>query len=114
MRSVPDWVFGKAITSRMLSSPARIATSRSRPTAKPAVRRRAVAERPEQEAEALLGLLVGDAERLEDAALDVRAVDPDAPRTELPAVQDEVVATARGPRSGSVSMSVEVLGRAAS
>ena len=34
--SQPDWVFGKAITSRMLSSPAKMATRRSRPTAKPA------------------------------------------------------------------------------
>ena len=33
--SAPDWVFGKAITSRMLSSPARIATRRSMPKAKP-------------------------------------------------------------------------------
>ena len=34
--SDPDWVFGKAITSRMLSSPAKMATSRSMPTANPA------------------------------------------------------------------------------
>ena len=34
--STPDWVFGKAMTSRMLSSPARMATRRSMPKAKPA------------------------------------------------------------------------------
>ena len=34
--SQPDWVFGKAITSRMLSSPAKMATRRSSPTANPA------------------------------------------------------------------------------
>jgi hypothetical protein len=33
--SAPDCVFGKAMTSRMLSSPARMATRRSMPTAKP-------------------------------------------------------------------------------
>ena len=36
MGSEPDWVLGKAMTSRMLSSPAKMATSRSIPTAKPA------------------------------------------------------------------------------
>ena len=35
-RSAPDWVLGYAMTSRMFSSPARIATSRSTPTANPA------------------------------------------------------------------------------
>ena len=35
MGSAPDWVFGKAMTSRMFSSPAKMATSRSTPTAKP-------------------------------------------------------------------------------
>ena len=36
MGSEPDWVFGKAMTSRMLSSPAKMATRRSSPTANPA------------------------------------------------------------------------------
>src|SRR5207302_7750191 len=35
-RSTPDCVLGNAITSRMFSSPARTATNRSMPTAKPA------------------------------------------------------------------------------
>ena len=35
MGSVPDWVFGKAMTSRMFSSPASSATKRSTPTANP-------------------------------------------------------------------------------
>ena len=34
--SVPDWVLGKAMTSRMFSSPTSIATSRSMPKANPA------------------------------------------------------------------------------
>ena len=34
--SVPDWVFGKAMISRMFSSPARRAARRSMPKAKPA------------------------------------------------------------------------------
>ena len=62
--SAPDCVLGKAITSRMFSSPARIAMSRSMPKAKPRVGRRAVAERVEEEAEALLCGLVVDAEQV--------------------------------------------------
>ena len=34
--SAPDWVFGKAMTSRMFSSPTSSATNRSIPMAKPA------------------------------------------------------------------------------
>ena len=49
--SGPDCVFGKAITSRMFSSPASSATSRSMPKAKPGVGRGPVAERVEQEPE---------------------------------------------------------------
>ena len=89
--SLPDWVFGNAITSRMFSSPARIATSRSMPKAKPGVRRRAEAERVEQEAEARLGLLGVDTEQREDPLLDVGSVDPHAAGAQLPPVEHEVV-----------------------
>jgi len=55
------------------------------------MRRRAVAERPQEEAEPRLGLLRADPEHGEDAALDVGTVDPHAARAQLPPVQDQVV-----------------------
>ena len=55
------------------------------------VRRRAEAERVEQEAEALLRVLRVDAEQREDALLHVGAVDTHRARAELPPVQHEVV-----------------------
>src|SRR4029450_4351025 len=56
----------------------------------------AVGQAPEEEAEAVLGLLGADAEGLEDAALDVGAVDTDAARPELVAVEDQVVGAGGG------------------
>ena len=56
-----------------------------------AVRRRAVAQRLEQEAEARLGLLGVDAERGEDLLLHVGVVDTDRAAAELLAVPDDVV-----------------------
>ncbi len=67
MRSAPDWVFGKAITSRMFSSPAKIADETVDAEGEASVGRRAVPEGAEQEAEATLDLLVADAERPKDA-----------------------------------------------
>ena len=55
--SAPDWVFGNAITSRMLSSPGEDGGEPVDAEREPGVRRRAVAERVEQEAEAGLRLL---------------------------------------------------------
>ena len=76
----------------------------------PAVRRRAVAQRLEQEAEAPLRLLGVHPEDLEDLALDRRVVDADRAAAELPAVDDEVVGAraqrarvGRGRRSGAVN-----------
>ena len=54
---------------------------RSMPGRDAAVRRRAVAQRPQQEAEALLGLLGREADRRRARAAAVRAVDPDRART---------------------------------
>src|SRR3954452_22783033 len=48
-----------------------------------AMRRRSVAQRLEQEAEALLGFLGADPERGEDLALDVGAIDTDRAPAEL-------------------------------
>ena len=56
-----------------------------------AVRRRAVLERFEEEPEALAPLLRRNAEHAEDAFLEIGAVNPDGTRTELPAVDDDVV-----------------------
>ena len=69
-----------------------------------AVRRRAVAQRLEQEAEARLGLLVGDAERVEHLLLDVRVVDTDRAAADLRAVEHDVVAAA-AQRAGIVEAS---------
>ncbi len=56
-----------------------------------AVRGGAVFEGVEEEAEALVGFGVGHAEGVEDLLLDVLAVDTDAARAELGAVQHDVV-----------------------
>ncbi len=53
--------------------------------------RSAVAERVEEEAEPLVGLLVADAEQPEDARLHLVLVDSDRTGTELPTVEHEVV-----------------------
>ena len=57
----------------------------------PAVRRRAVAQRVEQEAEPRLGLLRADPEQLEHALLDLEPVDTDRAAADLGAVEHEVV-----------------------
>ena len=59
-----------------------------------AVRRGAVLERVEEEAEPLLRLLVADAEQAEDARLQLGLVDPDRPGAELPPVEHQVVGLA--------------------
>src|SRR6202011_3692821 len=57
----------------------------------PAMGRRAVAERVEQEPESGLGLLGADPDDLEHAPLDVRAIDADRSATDLAAVEYQVV-----------------------
>ena len=61
--SPPEAVFGKAITSRIESAPGGERADPVDPVGDAAVRRGAVAERLEQEAEARLGLLGVDAEQ---------------------------------------------------
>src|SRR5215217_4865116 len=51
----------------------------------------AIAERLEQEAEALLGLPVVDADHVEHLPLDFRIVDADRAPTNFPSVPDDVV-----------------------
>src|SRR5690242_12277427 len=73
-----------------------------------AVRRGAVLEGVEEEAEALLGLVLGDAECPEDLLLHVGAVDTDRAAADLPAVPDHVV----GAASPAPGVAVEVAGGA--
>ena len=89
--SVPDCVFGKAITSRMFSSPARMATSRSMPKANPPCGGAPYSNGLRKKPNLRVGLLVGDAEGGEDPPLQLGLVDPDRARAELPAVEHEVV-----------------------
>src|SRR5204862_5591628 len=56
-----------------------------------AVRRRAVFERLEEEAEAELRFLLADVEQRENAALHRRVVDSDAATADFAAIEDEVV-----------------------
>ena len=79
------------MTSRIDDSPASSATMRSRPERDAAVRRRAVLERLEEEAEPRLRLLVADAQPPEHPRLQRRVVDSDAAAADLAAVQHQVV-----------------------
>ena len=93
--SQPDWVFGKAMTSRMLSSPGEHRHEPVEADREAGVWRRAVPEGAEQEAEARRSASSSrDPEDLEDPLLDVGPMDTDAPRAELPAVEDQVVGLA--------------------
>ena len=91
MRSVPDWVLGKAITSRM-----RLAVEHEHDEAveaegDAAVGRGAEAEGVEEEGEFFLGVFGGDAQEAEDFGLEVLAVDTDGAAAEFDAVEDDVV-----------------------
>jgi hypothetical protein len=57
----------------------------------PAVRRRAVAQRLEEEAEAVLGFLVRQRQQLEDLRLQLGVMDPQAAAADLDAVQHDVI-----------------------
>ena len=89
--SAPDCVFGKAITSRMFSSPARMATRRSMPKAKPpcggAPYSNGLRKNP--------NLRSASSSAMPSAAKTRRCrsrlVDPDRAGAELPAVEHEVV-----------------------
>ena len=105
--SAPDWVLGKAMTSRMFSSPTSSATRRSMPSAKPACgghrsgRRRAGSR-------TCAGPRPRRCREPEDLPLHVGPVDPDAARTELPAVEHQVVGLGA---HGQQRLGVTVAGR---
>ena len=90
-RSCPRCVFGNAITSRIWSTPAIIATMPVEAERDAAVRRRAVGQRVEQEAELLALVLGTDPERREHLRLHVGLVDAHRAAADLPAVQHDVV-----------------------
>ena len=90
--SAPEAVFGKAITSRIESAPAQALDEAVEPVGDAAVRRRAVAQRLEQEAEALLGLLGRRSRaRANTRRCTSRVGDTDRAAAELLAVPDDVV-----------------------
>ena len=99
------WFLGKAITSRMFSTPSPSMTSRSIPGGEATVGWHPVAEGVEQEAELGLGGLGVDAQGGEDAALDRRVGDPDAAAADLPPVEHDVV----GPRADPLGGALEQL-----
>jgi hypothetical protein len=73
------------------------------PERDPAVRRRAVAERLEQEAELRVRLGLAHPEQVEDLLLDVLPVDTDRPAADLGAVDDHVVPELRIASTASTS-----------
>ena len=89
--SEPEAVFGNAITSRIESRLARIATIRSMPSASPpcggAPYLSASSRKPKRDSR----LLLGDPERGEHLLLDLGAVDTDRPAADLRAVEHDVV-----------------------
>ena len=83
IRSTAVAVFGNAMTSRIDALAGEHRDDTVEPERDAAVRRRAVLERLEEEAEAQLRLLVADAEPLEDARLQRGVVDSDAAAADL-------------------------------
>ena len=94
IRSVPFCVLGNGITSRKLSAPGQEHRQAVHPNRDPPVRRRAEAERVEEEAELRPRLLVRDPERAEDLRLHRGVVEADRPAADLEPVQDQVVPVA--------------------
>ena len=89
--SAPLAAFGNAITSRIVSRPATSGDDPVDAHRDPTVRRRAVAQSVEEEAEPRLGVLGADPQQIEHALLDLALVDTDRPAADLGAVEDEVV-----------------------
>ena len=88
------------MTSRIESAPSSSVHDPVQAERDAAVRRRAVPERVEQEAELALGLLLGEPDRVEDPLLHVAAVDTDRSAADLAAVEHHVVRVATAPCPG--------------
>ena len=89
--SVPDWVFGKAITSRMFVCCGQKGGPAIDAERDPAVRRRAVLEGVEDGPELLVHRLERVALQPERALEQVAPMDPDRAAAQLPAVERQVV-----------------------
>ena len=90
-RSCPRCVFGNAITSRIWSTPAIIATSRSRPNAMPPCGGAPQASASSRKPNFLRCSSGADPERREHLRLHLRLVDAHRAAADLPAVQHDVV-----------------------
>ena len=77
MGQMPRVFLGNTITSRMVDLPGHEGDQAVEPRSDPAVRRGPVAERLQEEAEALGRLLVRDAQEAEDPLLQFGIMDPD-------------------------------------
>ena len=111
-RSCPRCVFGNAITSRIDSAPHISVDDAVEAERDAAMRRRAVLQRVEQEAELAPLVFGADAERRENARLHVRLMDTHGAPADLPAVQHDVVGLGeRVARIGREAVLVPVLGR---
>ena len=111
-RSCPRCVFGNAITSRIESAPAIIATMRSRPKAMPPCGGAPYCSASSRKPNFVALVLGADAERAEHLRLHVRAVDPHRAAADFPAVQHHVVGLGeRVAGVGREQVLVAVLGR---
>ena len=91
IRSVARCVLGKAMQSRMLSSPPKSITTRSMPRAMPPCGGAPNCKASEQEAESLAGRLLVDAQQAEHLLLELLVVDTNRAAAGLVAVDHQVV-----------------------
>ena len=91
MRSLPDWVFGKAITSRMLSWSVSSAAQRSRPIAIPPCGGAPYSSASSRAPNWSRMPSIGVTHQREGPLEEVAPMDPDRSAAQLPAIQREVV-----------------------
>ena len=109
---VPFWVLGNAMTSRMESTPARMATIRSSPNAMPPIGGAPYSSASRRKPNLARAVGLVDPEDLEDPLLERARVDADRAPADLLAVQHEVVGLrARGAGVGQPGLGVRVLRR---
>ena len=101
-------VLGKAMTSRINSTPAIRAMRRSYPKCDASMGGGAVAKRIEEKSEFGFGLFGGDAQQLEDPLLNIPPVDTHTPACDFVAVEHQVVGA--GPDGRRVGLQVVQVG----